>query len=223
MSEGITQRLALSDTSGGRLELDPKVLNTDPLLWHHLERGARRALEQGTLRCGMPVLERLRRRIDAEACRDANTSAIRKGAARSPRRSQTSRVTGAMSRTVVTLSSSAEAMAVITTPRRRSPPSFASRSQSSDESFRQAGGRHGACQPVPLRGREPDEFLLHLVEVPVVGPGRERQISSASSGLSRPTSCAPGTTAYGWSCRSTTSSAGSLCSAGSSAVSVAPA
>ncbi|MFG2456543.1 hypothetical protein ACGFWE_05660 [Streptomyces sp. NPDC048523] len=70
MSEGITQRLVLSDTSGGRLELDPRVLITNPLLWHHLERGARRALEQGTLRCGMPVLERLGRRIDAEVCRE---------------------------------------------------------------------------------------------------------------------------------------------------------
>ncbi|MFK4106453.1 hypothetical protein ACI2L1_41675 [Streptomyces sp. NPDC019531] len=70
LSEGATQRLVLSDTSGGRLELDPRVLIANPLLWHHLERGARRALEQGTLRCGMPVLERLGRRIDAEVCRD---------------------------------------------------------------------------------------------------------------------------------------------------------
>ena len=45
---------------------------------------------------------------------EARTSAIRNGATGSARRSQTSRVTGAMSSTVVTLSSSAEATAVIT-------------------------------------------------------------------------------------------------------------
>lgn len=70
VSDGITQRLVLSDTSGGRLELDPRVLITNPLLWHHLERGAQRALERGTLRCGGPALERLGRRIDAKVCRE---------------------------------------------------------------------------------------------------------------------------------------------------------
>ena len=44
---------------------------------------------------------------------DASTSAIRNGATGSASRSQTSRVTGAISRTVVTLSSRAEAAAVI--------------------------------------------------------------------------------------------------------------
>lgn len=46
---------------------------------------------------------------------DAITSAIRKGADASARRSHTSRVTGATSSTVVTLSRSAEAVAVMTT------------------------------------------------------------------------------------------------------------
>jgi len=46
---------------------------------------------------------------------EANASAIRKGAASTPSRSQTKNVTGAISRTVVTLSSAAEATAVTTT------------------------------------------------------------------------------------------------------------
>ncbi|WP_052424851.1 hypothetical protein [Streptomyces fulvoviolaceus] len=43
MAEGAAQRLVLSDTSGGRVELDPRVLAADPLLWHRLEQGARRS------------------------------------------------------------------------------------------------------------------------------------------------------------------------------------
>ena len=46
---------------------------------------------------------------------DASASAMRNGTGCRPSRSQTSRVTGAMSSTVVTLSSSAEATAVMTT------------------------------------------------------------------------------------------------------------
>ncbi|WP_237519393.1 hypothetical protein [Streptomyces sp. HUCO-GS316] len=69
ISEGVSQRVILTDTSGGRLMLDPRVLIANPLLWHQLDQGARRSLEQGTLRCGMPVLERLGRRIDGELCR----------------------------------------------------------------------------------------------------------------------------------------------------------
>jgi hypothetical protein len=65
MSEGVAQRLVLSDASGGRLVLDPRVLVANPLLWHELDQGARRSLEQGTLQYGMPVLERLGRQIDA--------------------------------------------------------------------------------------------------------------------------------------------------------------
>lgn len=69
MAEGVTQRLVLVDTSGNRLELDPRILAANPLLWHRLEQGARRSQEQGTLRCGMPVLERLGRRIDGDVWR----------------------------------------------------------------------------------------------------------------------------------------------------------
>ncbi|WP_328436824.1 hypothetical protein OG828_05640 [Streptomyces sp. NBC_00457] len=69
MSEGVSQRVILTDTSGGRLMLDPQVLIANPLLWHQLDQGVRRSVQQGTLRCGMPVLERLGRRIDGDACR----------------------------------------------------------------------------------------------------------------------------------------------------------
>lgn len=49
--------------------LDPRVLVANPLLWHPLDQGALRSLQQGTLRCGMPVLERMGQRIDPEVCR----------------------------------------------------------------------------------------------------------------------------------------------------------
>ncbi|MFF7639868.1 hypothetical protein [Streptomyces canus] len=69
VSEGVSLRLILTDTSGGRLVLDPRCLVANPLLWHHLDQGVRQSAEQGILRCGMPVLERLGRRIDDEVCR----------------------------------------------------------------------------------------------------------------------------------------------------------
>ncbi|WP_405638839.1 hypothetical protein [Streptomyces sp. NBC_00019] len=69
ISEGVAPRLILTDTSGGRLVLDPRVLVANPLLWHQLDQGAHRSQELGTLRCGMPWLERLGQRIDTEVCR----------------------------------------------------------------------------------------------------------------------------------------------------------
>jgi len=69
VSEGVTPRLLLTDAFGGRLALDPRVLVTNPMLWHQLDQGARQSLARGTLRSGMPVLERLGRRIDDEVCR----------------------------------------------------------------------------------------------------------------------------------------------------------
>ncbi|MEU6379318.1 hypothetical protein [Streptomyces sp. NPDC046909] len=69
VSEGVTPRLLLTDAFGGRLLLDPRVLVANPVLWHQLDQGARQSVERGTLRSGMPVLERLGRRIDGEVCR----------------------------------------------------------------------------------------------------------------------------------------------------------
>lgn len=61
---GVCAHLTLRDTDGRRLELDPRILVADPLLWHELDTGVRRSYERGTLREGTDVLERLRQEID---------------------------------------------------------------------------------------------------------------------------------------------------------------
>jgi hypothetical protein len=63
---GASSHLVLRDAHGGRLELDPRVLMADPLLWHELDTGVRRSIERGTLRQGTEVLRRLGHRIDDE-------------------------------------------------------------------------------------------------------------------------------------------------------------
>ncbi|MBT2418344.1 hypothetical protein J7F01_07475 [Streptomyces sp. ISL-22] len=62
--DDVSARLTLRDTDGSRLELDPRILVANPLLWHELDTGVRRSHERGTLREGTDVLERLRRQID---------------------------------------------------------------------------------------------------------------------------------------------------------------
>ncbi|WP_416960978.1 hypothetical protein [Streptomyces sp. Agncl-13] len=64
--EGVSSHLVLRDVHGHSLELDPRVLAANPLLWHELDTGVRRSLERGTLRQGADVLDRLGRRIDDE-------------------------------------------------------------------------------------------------------------------------------------------------------------
>ncbi|MFF3849744.1 hypothetical protein [Streptomyces sp. NPDC002328] len=61
---GVSAQLVLCDAHGGRLELDPRVLVDNPLLWHELDTGVRRSLERGTLRQGADVLARLGHEID---------------------------------------------------------------------------------------------------------------------------------------------------------------
>ncbi|MEV1081495.1 hypothetical protein AB0I98_25155 [Streptomyces sp. NPDC050211] len=65
----VASHLILRDAHGHRLELDPRVLIANPLLWHELDTGVRRSLECGTL-CrnskDSDVLRRLRHRIDDE-------------------------------------------------------------------------------------------------------------------------------------------------------------
>ncbi|GAA2922675.1 hypothetical protein GCM10020221_18500 [Streptomyces thioluteus] len=56
-ADGVAPRLVLRDVGGNRVELDPRVLRTNPLLWHQLDAGARRARERGLLREGAAVLE----------------------------------------------------------------------------------------------------------------------------------------------------------------------
>ncbi|QKW05078.1 hypothetical protein HUT18_00610 [Streptomyces sp. NA04227] len=67
--EGVSGHLVLQDVQGHRLELDPRILAANPLLWHELDTGALRSLERGTLRNGADVLDRLGHRIDDETAR----------------------------------------------------------------------------------------------------------------------------------------------------------
>jgi hypothetical protein len=66
---GVSSYVVLRDLDGVRVELDPRVLTENPLLWHALESGARRARRQGTLRTGGDVLDALADRIDRDALR----------------------------------------------------------------------------------------------------------------------------------------------------------
>jgi hypothetical protein len=66
---GVSSHLVLCDTHGGRLELDPRVLAANPLIWHELDTGVHRSVERGTLLQGAEVLEQLGRRIDDETTR----------------------------------------------------------------------------------------------------------------------------------------------------------
>ncbi|WP_210585919.1 hypothetical protein [Streptomyces sp. GESEQ-35] len=65
----ISSHLILRDAHGQRLELDPRVLIANPLLWHELDTGVRRSLERGTLPQDPDDLRRLRHRIDDETAR----------------------------------------------------------------------------------------------------------------------------------------------------------
>jgi hypothetical protein len=65
----VTVRLVLRDAYGGRVEIDPRVLVADPLLWHLVDTGARRSREHGTLRYGSPVLRELGERVDGDTAR----------------------------------------------------------------------------------------------------------------------------------------------------------
>ncbi|MEU6065089.1 MULTISPECIES: hypothetical protein [Streptomyces] len=65
----VSSHLVLRDAHGHRVEVDPRTLVANPLLWHELDTGVRRSLEQGTLREGADVLERLGREIDDSTAR----------------------------------------------------------------------------------------------------------------------------------------------------------
>ncbi|MDN3027619.1 hypothetical protein [Streptomyces sp. S.PB5] len=62
----ISSHLILRDTHGNRLELDPRVLVANPLLWHELDTGIRRSREHGTLHQNTAVLHHLAHKIDDE-------------------------------------------------------------------------------------------------------------------------------------------------------------
>jgi hypothetical protein len=65
----VSMYLTLRDADGCRLDLDPRVLVSNPLLWHELDTGVRRSRAGGTLLEGMDVLERLRHQIDDATAR----------------------------------------------------------------------------------------------------------------------------------------------------------
>ena len=67
--DGVSQRLLLRDTLGGRVAINPEVLVRNPQLWFRVEAGARKAAAEGTLLCGATALRRLSRRIDRETSR----------------------------------------------------------------------------------------------------------------------------------------------------------
>ncbi|MEU4212658.1 hypothetical protein AB0F13_22120 [Streptomyces sp. NPDC026206] len=68
-ADGVAPRLVLRDAGGNRVELDPAVLAANPLLWHRLDTGARRARAHGLLREGALPLAALAARIDDEGAR----------------------------------------------------------------------------------------------------------------------------------------------------------
>ncbi|RFC76533.1 hypothetical protein [Streptomyces sp. AcE210] len=67
---GVTAHLVLRDAYGHWLELDPRVLVANPLLWHELDTGAHRSRERGTLRHGSDVLRKLSEQIDGGTARE---------------------------------------------------------------------------------------------------------------------------------------------------------
>ncbi|MER6910972.1 hypothetical protein ABT354_04765 [Streptomyces sp. NPDC000594] len=70
--EGVAQRIVLRDACGGRVEVDPVTLTGNPLLWHELALGARRARANGSLTTGDGVLQGLADRmgrIEADTAR----------------------------------------------------------------------------------------------------------------------------------------------------------
>lgn len=62
--QGPGAHLLLCDASGRRVEVDPRTLIANPLLWHLLEAGALRSRELGVLRHGSEVLAHLGERVD---------------------------------------------------------------------------------------------------------------------------------------------------------------
>ncbi|MFD7795909.1 hypothetical protein [Streptomyces sp. NPDC059759] len=67
--DGVGQRLVLRDTSGARVEIDPRLLVANPALWHRLDDDARASALRGSLVCGTTALRRVSERVDEEAAR----------------------------------------------------------------------------------------------------------------------------------------------------------
>ncbi|MBO1336898.1 hypothetical protein [Streptomyces sp. VRA16 Mangrove soil] len=68
-TEGVAPRLELRDTLGSRVACDPAVLLANPVLWHQVETGARRALARGLMTSGEDVVRVLAARLDGDLAR----------------------------------------------------------------------------------------------------------------------------------------------------------
>jgi hypothetical protein len=64
--DGVGQRLVLRDSFGARVEIDPRILVTNPQLWRRLDEDARVSDHRGSLTCGATALHRVAQRIDRE-------------------------------------------------------------------------------------------------------------------------------------------------------------
>ncbi|WP_328544119.1 hypothetical protein [Streptomyces europaeiscabiei] len=62
--DGVSQRLLLRDEFGGRVEIDPQVLMSNPELWRHLHEDAHKSADAGLLLCGATALHQLSEQID---------------------------------------------------------------------------------------------------------------------------------------------------------------
>ncbi|MGW8359130.1 hypothetical protein ACWGK1_00935 [Streptomyces wedmorensis] len=71
--DGIEQRLALTDTDGGRAQIELRVLLANPTLWLLLEADARTSYENDTLREGVRDLHRLIRRVERDTAHSVFT------------------------------------------------------------------------------------------------------------------------------------------------------
>ncbi|MDJ0463829.1 hypothetical protein [Streptomyces sp. H27-C3] len=65
-TDGVARRLVLRDADGGRVEIDPEVLVTNPPLWRLLDEDARASHARGSLLCGATGMRQLSARIDRE-------------------------------------------------------------------------------------------------------------------------------------------------------------
>jgi hypothetical protein len=63
----VTVTLILYDAYGGRVQLPPAVLESDPVLWHTVDTGIHRSRQRGTLRTGRRLAAEISDRIDARA------------------------------------------------------------------------------------------------------------------------------------------------------------
>ncbi|MFD3412478.1 hypothetical protein [Streptomyces cyaneofuscatus] len=66
---GISPRLLLVDIEGNRLEIDPRVLVSDPPLWYLVNQGIRTSVSRGTILGDEQSLHRLSHLADGENAR----------------------------------------------------------------------------------------------------------------------------------------------------------